>query len=183
MYNQSFKCYDSRGKELKYVYQWDTNRKIKFIFNMYWSPDCRDAVRARQRGDNVNIPSESNSTKKPIIPVNLYAHFCNHRMNKTLNVECSVVEGETSIYECTIPNVLLTQPDDIEIYIYEKMYQALNDKRTLAKVVIPIVQRPMPDEYIYRDDVPIADDLSLEDGVLSLSQNGVSFGTTVTIPE
>lgn len=171
MKDPSFTCYDSTGRVLKYLYQWDSNRKIRFRFTIN-----------SDEGSPVNIMGNNGSL------VDLYMHFCTHRMHTTYDVQCQrvpVVDGlEVPYnYECTIPNELLVQPDNLKIYLRQK-FPPLGgtEERTLASVVIPIIQRPMPEEYAYREDITPADDLSLEDGILSLSLNGIPFGTSVEIP-
>lgn len=153
MKKANFTCRDSHGDELKYVYQWDTNRRITIEF-----------ILINDQGDTLGHSGT------------VYFHFCNHKSSKAFVIEGEAVKTYT--YQCTIPNELLMEPDDIKIYATETQ-ELSSENRTLATLVVPVIQRPMPPGYVFQNDVhgaPVADDLSIHNDYVQLSLDGNVFG-------
>lgn len=112
---------------------------------------------------------------------NLYVHFTNPKLADAYVVEPTVGNGDKYI-SAEIPNSLLMMPDNIIIYICE--HKASGEQITLDKIIIPVVPRPMPSNYIYQldlEDELVADGLIMTDNALRLASDGVPFGRAAYI--
>lgn len=117
--------------------------------------------------------------KLPKTDATVYAHFCNKRSEEAHVVNVELVDnGCTTI----VPNSLLIHPDNIIFYLSQSIRP--NEKITLQRIVIPVIPRPMPPEYIYQNELKgkiVANGLTDSTGALSLSIDGTPFGASVTI--
>lgn len=108
-------------------------------------------------------------------------HFCNSKDVVAYVVQPEVGSGYIS---AVIPNKLLMLPDNIVIHIVE--YASDDEVQTLDRIVIPVVPRPMPSEYIYISEARsllVADGLTSVDNVIYLSSNGTPFGAGVEVEQ
>lgn len=74
-------------------------------------------------------------------------HFCNRKSEVAL-VVTPTLSGESIV--ANIPNILLQQAETIICYIYQD--SDMNGYRTTHALYIPVIPRPMPDDYEYEDD-------------------------------
>lgn len=75
-------------------------------------------------------------------------HFCNRNSDTAFVVSPDVTESGLKV---RIPNILLQQPEPIVAYLYcdtgDEGY------RTVHVACIPVIPRPMPNDYVFVDDV------------------------------
>lgn len=109
----------------------------------------------------------------------VFFHFCNEKSSSALVIEADVEENS---YTGAIPNVLLSKPDTIYLYVFERFGTA-SESRTIETIRIPLVPRRRPDDYIYEETptIRVANGLVIEDGKIFLADGGKRFGTGVPI--
>lgn len=74
-------------------------------------------------------------------------HFCNRRSKTALVVSPEVSGSDLKV---KVPNVLLREAEPITAYLYR---DTSNDGyRTMWVIKIPVVPRPRPDDYEYKED-------------------------------
>lgn len=110
---------------------------------------------------------------------NIKIHFCGTKDKVAYVLTPVVGEGYISV---VIPNELLMMPDDIVLFIVETTQSG--EVRTIDRIAIPVIPRPMPPEYIYIDEatnIHIADDIATVNNMIYLTDNGEPFGAGVDL--
>lgn len=156
----TFVCYNTNGKT-------SATNENKISVLSQWDTNRTIVIR--------EIPAE--------IMGHIRIHFCN---SKDVVAYVVVPEVGTGYISAVIPNRLLMLPDNIVLHIVEVGAINRNEVRTLDRIVIPVVPRPMPSEYIYAADamgMMVADGLTVVDNTLHLSMDGVPFGTGVELEQ
>lgn len=99
-------------------------------------------------------------------------HFCN-RKSKSAYVVTPTLSG--SSLTAHIPNILFKEPETINVYIYQDTPD--DGGRTVYSIKIPIVQRQIPNDYEYEEDIPdapdyefIIHDLVTQDGIVNADE-------------
>jgi len=76
----------------------------------------------------------------------LQVHYSIFGMHQALT---KIPTYEKAAWICSIPDPLLAQPQDIQVYIYVTQE---NSSQTVMKVTIPVIERPRPSDYEYTDE-------------------------------
>lgn len=79
-------------------------------------------------------------------------HFCNKKSETAIAVQ-GVLRDDGSVI-ASIPNSLLTEPYDITAYVYIKTAVSSN---TIKCIVIPVIARKMPSDYVLTTDKDIVE--------------------------
>lgn len=111
---------------------------------------------------------------------NLQFHFANRRSQVAYVV--TPEKNEDGVFSL-IPNELLLTPDAINLFVYEITPNG-GQMRTISEIRMPVAPRQKPDEFEYVPNITIkkvADGLSVVDGKIYLSSNGVIFGNGVSV--
>lgn len=135
-------CYDSSGKPLKRLYQWDLNQTI--TVKKFSSP-FRGA--SLDGSEPIGTPVQFGD--------NAEFHFCN-RLSEEALVVVPTYDQTTFALTVSIPNILFQQPENITAYLYEEWLPdaaGMNSSRTTHRIEIPIVPRVMPSDYEYIENI------------------------------
>lgn len=92
-------------------------------------------------------------------------HFCNKNSKKALVVQSELKDG---ILEIDVPNILLTEPYTITMYLY---LTEGDSSKTVEFVQIPVRQRPQPDSFEYEDNVVVIDVQELANEIRALNDS------------
>ena len=81
--------------------------------------------------------------------------------------------SEAGAVFCDIPDSLLMDPNHLHGYVYE-----IDGDRgeTVREFIIPVIRRPMPEDYVEPEEVPMWHELQQQ--IDELKKNGVGGGTT-----
>lgn len=109
----------------------------------------------------------------------IFFHFCNRR-SKTAMVIKPVMSDNN--YISPIPNELLMMPDNIFMYVVEVVNSNIRSTKSVIK--IPMIPRSMPSDFEFIPTPSLlrdANGLSVVDGTLYLTSDGIPFGSGVKI--
>lgn len=136
-------CYDQYGNQIQYFTQWDVNQKLHIDVCGYEFPDG-------------------------VIPT---IHFSNK--NSELCYGVKSVLDDNGRYVVSVPNLLLKEPYNINIYIFIKDgdMNSGGSGKTLKLVELPVRKRIKPSDYEYVDNVEIVDLRVLTQDVNTLKEN------------
>lgn len=147
---------DVYGNKLEYLTQWDVDQTIRVTLD-----DVNDGY----------------------IKIAPKVHFANVKRDKALVVR-SRIYGK-NVIEVDVPNLILTEPYLIYVYIYVTDSNDVSSQKTIIKFTIPIHKRPQPSNYNYVENIEritaekIKEELSLEFteaiGNGKLAVTGISF--------
>lgn len=149
--------FDGHGDTVTSLYQWDANRIVR-ITGL--------------------IPHDG---------AIVFFHFSNRKHNNALVVlaELHTTDSTTGVktYQAHIPNVLLSEPDAIFVYVYEKIGESNPECLTSEAIRIPLVPRERPDDYVYQptDVVVVPTGLVCIDGMIYLTNGETTIGNGVPI--
>ena len=96
--------------------------------------------------------------------------------NKAVSVYAYEKDGAVF---CDIPDGLLMDPNHLHGYVYE-----IDSDRgeTVREFMLPVIRRPMPEDYVEPEEIPIWQDLS--DRLAEMEkklENGVPGGGSITV--
>lgn len=110
----------------------------------------------------------------------VYFHFSTVKTSKAYVIK-PTLDGKT--YTAMIPNDILASADVITIYLYVDGSE--NGSITLGAISIPIIPRPMPEDYVYQgytNELKCPTGLAVIDGEIQLIDgDGQPFGTGVKL--
>ena len=95
--------------------------------------------------------------------------FSSNAVKKALIVQSTITDG---VINCDIPNALLQFDDDITAHLCtleNKQYKAVE------KMIIPVVKRAMPADYLFTDNVPILTYEAIEADIQHFYNLGKSY--------
>lgn len=104
-------------------------------------------------------------------PIPLF-HVCNRLSTEAYVVEPNVVGTDLQV---DIPNYLFTQAETILMYVYSPTPEG--GYRTIHAIMIPVIPRPKPDDYVYEDNVDYISVAMVDARVTNLI-NELSQGST-----
>lgn len=130
---------DVYGNKLEYLTQWDVDQTIRITLD-----DINDGY----------------------IKIAPKVHFANVKRDKALVVRSRIYDD--NVIEVDVPNLILTEPYLIYVYIYVTDNNDVSSQKTIVKFTIPIHKRPQPSNYNYVENIEritaekIKEELSLE---------------------
>lgn len=79
---------------------------------------------------------------------------------------------------CDIPDALLMEPNHLHGYVYE-----IDGDRgeTVREFIIPVIRRPMPEDYVEPEEVPMWHELQQQ--IDELKKGGTGGGSISVVPE
>ncbi len=75
-------------------------------------------------------------------------HFCNRLSKEAMVIDATISSGNVAV---KVPNVLLTQAEPIIAFIYTAA--GTNGHKTTYAIHIPVLPRPIPDDYEYEGNI------------------------------
>lgn len=86
--------------------------------------------------------------------------------------------SEAGAVFCDIPDSLLMDPNHLHGYVYE-----IDGDRgeTVREFIIPVIRRPMPEDYVEPEEVPTWHELQQQ--IDELKKNGTGGGSISVVPE
>lgn len=92
-------------------------------------------------------------------------HFCNKTSEKALCVRATLLNNNQISVE--VPNILLTQPYPISIYVYQITESS---GRTILKDQISVIPREKPDDFEYKENYHVIYLNELEEEIIALNK-------------
>lgn len=99
--------------------------------------------------------------------------YSSKAVKKAIIVQSKIIDG---VINCDIPNALLQFDNDITAHLCSlesKQYKAVE------KMIIPVIKRAMPADYLFTDNVPILTYEAIEADIQQLYNLGKSYTDTV----
>lgn len=123
-------CYDMYGNSIDSFTQWDVNQRM--------------AIRLESCGDENHIDND-------ILSIEPNVHFSNVKRDKALVVRASVTENNDIVVD--VPNILLTEPYPLLIYVYYTSAKEPSAQATIVRTELPVRRRDEPHDYYYVENI------------------------------
>lgn len=123
------KCYDMHGNSINGFTQWDIDQEIVMKIE-----SCDD-----------------NHIEDGYMKIDPEVHFSNVKRDKALVVRASVIEDD--IIKVKVPNILLTEPYPLLIYVYYTSSKNSAAQSTIIYTELPIRKRNEPHDYYYVENI------------------------------
>lgn len=125
------KCYDIDGNSIDGFTQWDIDQQMTIKLE-----GCGK--------DHISVSDKYFSIAPEV-------HFSNVKRNTALVVRSTVVDKSTIMV--SVPNVLLTEPYPLLVYVYLTDNRDVSAQKTIVHVELPIRKRNEPDSYWYVENI------------------------------
>lgn len=124
------KCYDMHGNSVDGFTQWDVNQRIKIVLE-----NCED----------------DNHIEDDFMRIVPDVHFSNPKREKALVVRAAEARKDNIVVD--VPNILLTEPYPILIYVYYTSSKDSSSQTTIVRTELPVRKRNEPHDYYYVENI------------------------------